>query len=377
MGDRVLTSIALLFWRNTATILKFVALSLRVYYLLVMKTLANHNASKARIRVIVIMYFLLVLLSSCNRRNAEEKRAINLNDLNTYIDTLRATCHFPEPDFASCNDPKDVLIQNLPYTYDEAIKILGQKFTEIDSQQSDRRTRQLAKTLVCADFVYASFSYRYLGDVIGINNDTSLAGKWDSLPLSVCYELGNKNFKAVYCEERARFFLRLVKKLLDIDGHMVSIPGAHSFPVVLVKGDGDKGKPYLVDPFDPFIVVRKGSKELLYFGPSQSSPDELEIHRSKRVFGDTRVLVSKPLLEALEKQGYASGYCSLLSFTQKLKNDYSRSMGGLDSMVVNLPDFKRSFLLPGNSRFKYAIELSGRPDGQLFDSRSYLKYYGR
>jgi hypothetical protein len=74
----------------------------------------------------------------------------------------------------ACNVTNDTLFRNLSYTFPQAIAQLKKQFRKIDSLAVPEPSRQNAKALVCADLVYAAFSYRLLGDSVGINTDTVL-----------------------------------------------------------------------------------------------------------------------------------------------------------------------------------------------------------
>ncbi len=332
---------------------------------------------KGYCRLIALPLFLLFFLTACQLNKKNSDGNIYLSELKGYLNTSKETPRFQDLNVQNCKSPVDSLRQNLPYGYKEAIANLSNKLLNVDKQGISTQSKQFAKAIICADFVYAAFSYHHPGDTLGFEGDTLLSPGWDSLPLEVCYDLGNKNVMGVYCDQRSGFYLRLVKKLIGIDGKIIAKDKIHSFPVIFIVDDNGKKKPYLIDPYDPFIQVAQGGNIIPAFNEYGIDPYDIEIYRTRRAYGKTRVLVSKKIIDNLRSTGSQSPFCLLPGYLRNYITGYLKQNTDRDSTIVNLPNYRDSYILSNNRKFEYAIEMDGRPDGQLFDLTGYKRYYSK
>jgi hypothetical protein len=330
----------------------------------------------ALLRPIVIISFPILLLSACFGE-MRTNQTIRFNEVKDYLSPVKETYRQPEWVFENCREPSEALAQNLPYSYDEAIRIIKKMFAPVDQKPISYQAKQYIKALICADFVYAAFSYHYFGDDAGFADDTVLNSGWDSMPLNACYNIGNNNRKAVYCYERASFYLRLVKTLMGVNGKILSKDGVHSFPVLSIADNQGNSRPYLIDPYDPFVIIQTGDSVIPVFNQNINLPAPVEIYRTRRAFGESRLLVSKQMISSLSGFGFLPQYCSILAFTKNLVAGYLQSHPGADSSVIELPLFANGYILTDSPRFKYAIKTNGRPEGEFFTNKHYLKYYGK
>jgi hypothetical protein len=271
-----------------------------------------------------------------------------------------------QPASSLCRIINDTLYANLPYTYNEAMENLHGKFKEIDKLEMTPPEARYAKALLCADLVYAAFSYRLLGDSLGIDNDSILL--WQKLSMQQAYELGTHNYLAVYCGDRTAFFCNLVDSLLQLETKVVDIKDRHTFPLIKIN-DGW----YIIDPYDPFAVIDSVNGMLLsYEEIEQKNFENLIIKRTRRTYGSSRELISRPLLY-LKSKSYEP--CDIASYITQLKRDYiSRNPSG-DVSLLHLPDFSQIRPVANNTRFSYALPLNERPDGRLYYPRDLKKYY--
>lgn len=260
-----------------------------------------------------------------------------------------------------CSEPLDTLFQNYPFTYQEALVEIKNAFDAIDSTSYNLATRQYIKALTLADFVFAIFSFRLLGDEDGIKNDTIVVEDWDKLTLSECYDIGNQNFAALYCGERSSFFRRLCDTLLQLPTKEQNFSsGFHIYPLVNIQGVY-----FLIDPYSPFLVYDKLTQLILPYDSFFSVQEShVKIERSSRMFGCSRELVSKPLLKETSKSELI---CDVKEY---VKNMAVKQLGKLpDSTLLNeihIPDFKTAVYVANNSRFQYALRICGRPEKDRF-----------
>lgn len=271
----------------------------------------------------------------------------------------------------NCKEPIEVDNRNLDYSYHEAILVLKEKFQAIDTLLISADAKQYAKSLIVADFVYATFSYQFLGPNLGIANDTMLAISWDTLPLSICYNIGNYNQASVYCAERTNFYLRLVDTLLNIKGREVFVQDIHTFPVLEI-GKGS----FIVDPYDPFVIVDSSETWLVDY---QSLIDGFEKNyfkpkRTARMFGGSRQLLSLPFINML-KQTFPDTDCicclvkMYLEKNKKYLHTFVRPCFDINLLVV------QNVQKLTNNRYPYSLGMSGRVDGNLTTHLDVVRYY--
>jgi hypothetical protein len=327
------------------------------------------------LKCLIVSIVLMTFLQACFRDKGDSER-INFNEVSACFNPAKESYAQPEWLYQSCQEPADTLLQNLPYSYDEAIGKIKGMFDSVNQQAISTQAKNYIKAVICADFVYAAFSYHYYGDDAGFAADSILNQGWDTLALNQCYFIGNNNSKAIYCYDRSVFYLRLVKTLAGISGKIINKDKVHSFPVLNIADDRGNTLPYLIDPYDPFIILREGESILPVFDQNADLLPR-HVYRTVRAFGETRLLVSKELIKSLSGWGLQEQYCSIPVFTKKLVDRYLQSHPLADSAVIEPPIFNSGFVMPNNTPYAYAIETKGRPEGEFFTMAHYRKYYGK
>jgi len=307
---------------------------------------------KSTISILIIMTLL-----GCK---VEKKEIITHNQLRNYLNQD----NFPESfkDYFQCDSIILSINQNVNFSYEQSIKNLKVLFDDIDQNSSNKKLNNFIKSLVVADFVYASFSYRFLGDSLGIDNDSSIIKKWDTLSLKKCFDIGNHNHAAIYCNNRTSFYVRLLDTLLSIKTEIIEIEGVHTFPLTFIDDER-----FLIDPYDPFVVYDSISKVVLAYDSIRNNPYK-QIIRSKRLFGCSRELVSNPLLQ---KVGIKYNVCSLMEYLKKIGEQYIKN----DSLLlqIHIPNFSDISKIRSNQRFSYSLALCSRPEGNIRLEQFYFK----
>lgn len=273
-------------------------------------------------------------------------------------------------DWENCLEPNDTLFENYPFSFLEALEEIQIVFRAIDTTNYNLETRQYLKALTLADFVFAISSFRLLGDDDGIRNDTFIIDSWHDLPLSVCYDIANQNFAALYCGERTDFFRRLCDTLLQLPTEEINfMDGFHIFPLVNIQGVH-----FLIDPYSPFIVYDVHTLLMLPFDSVFVKNEyDIKIERSNRIFGCSRELVSTPLLKEISTTEII---CDVKDF---VKQTALQKLGRLpDSALLNhihISNFKTAVRVGNNSRFQYALRICGRPDKDRFRTVEDMKLF--
>ncbi len=301
--------------------------------------------------------------------HTEKSSRISERDV-VFANKLQNHCNYCESfQFLSCDSAIDTLYSNLPYSYSEGIAELTDYFQAIDSSGIHPNGALYLKAMAVADFVFAAFSYRFMGDETGMANDSSAIRKWNQLSLSECFDLGNNNYSAVYCGDRTDFFCRLSDSLLQLETEVISIDGIHTFPLSVINGQR-----YLIDPYDPFTVINSENKMVLDYDQIQNIPPaKIKVIRSARIFGCSRELISIPFL----KERIASeNLCDVMRFTLQLAE--SEGMDTTQSgwnRKIHIPDFTNAQRTLNNKRFYYSLRLCSRPEGFIGDYPSLVRFY--
>lgn len=320
-----------------------------------------------------LLCLAVLLLAGCHQQPAQ----VSIADLRTAVHEMEGFSPW-RPTECDIPEPTDTLYTNLPYTYDAAIADLRTKFAGIDTLHTSAETRQYLKALTTADLVYAAFSYQFLGPKYGLARDSQMLDiwqRWDTLPLSTCYDIGNHNIVSFYCTQRSTFFLRLVDTLLHVKGYTVTIPdGVHVFPVLHLSG-GD----YIVDPYDPAIFADStGTYALTYDALLRSKGHgHNKAIATRRIYGDTRMLLSHAYLDTLRARSGAAheqGLGDLLcSYLHSQGGDLQRLMRPCFE-VPGAPVFHEVHIIPQGHN-AYSLGQHWRVDGPLFDQRDIERYY--
>lgn len=327
--------------------------------------------SKVFLKTTVIAFGIGLLFTARAFILIHTEKSIRISERDiVYINKDQSHCSYCESfQLLSCDSTIDTLYSNLPYSYAEAITELTGYFRAIDSSGVHPNSLLYLKAMALADFVFAAFSYRFMGDETGIVNDSSAIRKWEELPLSECFNLGNNNFTAVYCGNRTDFYCRLADSLLQLKTEIISIDGIHTFPLSIINGQR-----YLIDPYDPFTVFNSENGMVLDYDMMQKTlPLKVKVIRSTRIFGCSRELISIPFL----KEKIASeNLCDVMSFTLQLAEEE-----GVDTTrpgwlkKIHVPDFTNAQRILNNRRFYYSLRLCSRPEGFIGDYPSLDRFY--
>ncbi|MBS1684292.1 MAG: hypothetical protein JSS76_06030 [Bacteroidetes bacterium] len=322
--------------------------------------------------------FIAALILACTLIGCRQQpEQIRVADLRMAVAEMQGFRPW-DPTACDMQQPADTLYTNLPYTFGEAETELHHRFAGIDTLPYSPETRQYLKALTMADMVYAAFSYQFLGPKYGLARDSQMLDvwqRWDTLPLSTCYDMGNRNVMSFYCTQRSVFYLRWIDTMLHIKGYTVTIPdGVHVFPVLhLAAGD------FIIDPYDPAIFADSSGTYAVTYDTLVKSKGHGH-HRAiatRRIYGDTRMLLSRAYIDTLRAQLGAPADEPVSS----MLCSYLRSRGGdLRHLmrpcfeVPGAPVFRQAYIIP-HGHNAYSIGQHWRVDGPLFDQDDIERYY--
>jgi hypothetical protein len=320
-----------------------------------------------RLKPIIIIY--LIFLVSCGKTNYE----INSNLIkNTFIDTSQVITQDIKNDlFATMSI--DTLRFNQNLTYNQALNILRNIFMQIDSTSENIETKTYLKALYLTEFVYASFSFQFLGSQLGKTNHQIAIQNWDKMPLENCYNMGNTNLVPVWCGDRTSFYIRLLDSLLGIKATSVSIKNVHTFPLVNIGN-----KRFVFDPYDPFVIfdslkmrVMDYDEALKYFLNNNS----INIIRTKKTFGVSNELVSNDLAKDIlaisknEKQDISQ---KLIFYFKKNKAVFLKRF---NKCTFDLHNKNGKIYLTNLKEDKFILHLSDKLNNLPMNTNRFKKYY--
>ena len=264
---------------------------------------------------------------------------------------------------------RDTIKYNISNTFEESISLLKSELIKVDTITSNRETKDYIKSLIIADYVYAAFSFQFLGSKLGMAEDASSIKNWDTISIKTCFDLGNKNQYAVFCGERTTFYNRLIENLLKLKTKKASIEGVHTFPIIIIGG-----KDYIIDPYDPFVAVDTISKTVLdYDLIVKKQYKSLQPIRTKRMFGSSRMLISNKLYTKLKN---AYGKISLGSMLDRylIENDQYLLPFKPKNYEPPIEKTKKIITILNNKNI-FAVNINGRIDGNLITEKDFYKYY--
>ena len=264
---------------------------------------------------------------------------------------------------------RDTIKYNISNTFEESISLLKSELIKVDTITSNRETKDYIKSLIIADYVYAAFSFQFLGSKLGMAEDASSIKNWDTISIKTCFDLGNKNQYAVFCGERTTFYNRLIEKLLRLKTRQTSVQGVHTFPIIIIGG-----KDYIIDPYDPFVAVDTLNKAVLDYNLIlKKQYKSLKPIRTKRIFGSSRMLISKKLHDNL-KNTY--GKINLARMLDRYLIENDRYLSAYKPKNYELPIEKtKKITMILNNKNIFAVNINGRIDGNLITEKDFYKYY--
>jgi hypothetical protein len=181
----------------------------------------------------------------------------------------------------------DTIRRNVDIDSTNLLAYLAKELKGFDTLRTNKKTSLYLKALFLADFVYASFSFQFLGDQFGLPQDSLIKINWDKLPLRRQFELGNSNLVSADCGIRTNFYMHLLNELLGLKSQQVSIEGIHTFPIVSIKESY-----YLIDPSEPIIFIHKTNNRVVTYDKIMEQLDSITFYNSSRNFGNTHMIVS-------------------------------------------------------------------------------------
>lgn len=235
------------------------------------------------------LFLLFILLGfSCKkeRNDAIDGRLVT----SLFIDTTTVDSAKNYDSF-NCEFVNDTIKQKQVYA--DALKQLLDKYTDIDKLHTTEETKQYAKSLLLAEWIYGSFYYQFLGPDLGMADTAKWGIDFTRSDITSCYNAGISGEIAVWCENRAVFFTRMIDTLLHLKTEIISFSPIHTFPLVTIGK-----KSYIIDPYDPFLIFDE-NQHLVDYKMLRSKEKKMVALRTKRNFGNPGELVSKKLYREL------------------------------------------------------------------------------
>jgi hypothetical protein len=316
---------------------------------------------------IIIIY--LTLLVSCGKTNYEINNQLIKN---IFIDSSLVINQNVKNDlFATMSI--DTLKCNQNLTYNQALSFLRNKFIQIDSISENIDTKSYLKALYLSEFVYASFSFQFLGSKLGKTNHQIAIDNWDKMPLENCYNMGNNNLVPVWCGDRTSFYIRLLDTLLEIKATTISIKNVHTFPLVNIGN-----RRFIFDPYDPFVIFDSLKSKVLDYDEAFKyclKNNSINIIRTKKTFGFSNELVSNDLTK------------EILAVSNNEKQDFSQKLKKY--LIVNQSSFlknirkcsfemynKKGIIYHSNLKDdRYIIQLENNLKNLPMNLNHFKKYY--
>jgi hypothetical protein len=305
--------------------------------------------------IIFIFFFV-----SCKQKTNED---LNYEVIKNFLSTKSA---IEKPNvFNTCKLTNDTIYRNINLSFEEAIENLTKEFEKNENQNTcNKATKDFINSLILADFVYAVFSFQFFGPELGEAHDASTFENWDNLSLKERYNIGNHNITSVYCGERTDFYIQMLDTLLGMGVKSFFTNDVHTFPLIQLNN-----LDYIIDPFDPFVLLDTVNKKVVSYNELISLENENYLSfRTKRIFGNTRQLISKKKLFQLQEQN--TDICSLIFDIYKNKASYEKHLPMC--MKDFFPNFEEICFIKSEDNI-LAVKLYERPDG-LIQTTSQIKH---
>ena len=171
--------------------------------------------------------------------------------------------------------------------FEKVMVQLNYQLNKIDSIESNEQTALYIKSLVIADFVFASFGNQFLSARFEYAKSVRLKLSWNSYTLAKQYELGVQNKVAVDCGMKTSFFNSLVTQILGVECLNMSIEGVHTFPIIEINNNQ-----YIVDPSNPHVFYNNELNNILQFNEIADGFKDLTFIKTNRSFGKSRTIIS-------------------------------------------------------------------------------------
>lgn len=188
----------------------------------------------------------------------------------------------------------DTLNRNVDLDSEELMDFLKIQLKSFDTLNTNKETVLYLKSLYLADFVFASFSHQFLGQELGLANDSLIRNKWEDYSMEEQFGFGNENQISFSCGTRSNFYLELIRTLLRLEGRDTSIKNVHTYPITTISGID-----YIIDPSEPMVFISSRNSGVLKYNQLKNS-SEVVIYSSKRSFGSSHFIFSNRLLNNIQ-----------------------------------------------------------------------------
>jgi hypothetical protein len=242
----------------------------------------------------LLILSITCLFSSCTKYDSQAIEAsfvfdnyCNLNTEGSFVSKIDSV------EFSFLHDKIE---KNLEVEFESLSDFFEIDFLKVDQSQTNAKTKLYLKSLILADFVYGAFSGQLLGDEFGMPGDTIFKRDWLKLSMREQFELGNSNLVSFSCGMRTEFYKKLMKKVLELEVRDTSIQRIHTYAIVRILGND-----FILDPSDPVVFFNDSFTEVLNLKQLRKRTTNIELARSTRVFGSSRLLISNTLYQRINK----------------------------------------------------------------------------
>lgn len=312
-------------------------------------------------------FFLLLIafqIASCSRVNQQKV------DPSVVLQYLKYTITETKHEYVGQLDSvlfKEIKNKNTAEkNFGKALVWLKLELYKIDSIQTNEQTALYLKSLVIADFVFASFGNQFLGAQFESAESVRLKLGWNNYTLAKQYELGVQNKVAVDCGMKTAFFKSLVMQMLGVECLDRSIDGVHTFPILQINN-----QQYIIDPSNPYVFYDQESGEILAFNQLKAYLQTLIPIQTNRCFGKSRALVSN-MFYADYLSGSMDLKSSLINFSIQQKEFIKDYLPPCLTMQFE-PEVNYYFLQ--NSSNVLALECSQQSFGTFLSKASMQRNY--
>ena len=313
------------------------------------------------------LFLVLIILVSCEK-NRDLNADVKLSSRNFATNKLESISCINEIDSIKFIFTGDTIKRNVDIDSTDLLAYLTKELKGFDTLKTNKKTNLYLKALFLADFVYASFSFQFLGDDFGLPQDSLIKVNWDKLPLRRQFELGNANLVSADCAMRTNFYMQLLNELLGLKSQQVSIEGIHTFPIVSIDHSY-----YLIDPSEPMVFLNYSNNNVVTYDKIMEQLDSITISISTRNFGNTHMIVSNRYWNSIQHLG-GNFRSQLLADVKSNKKLLERKIECFDisfETKVSVHDIANEF----NA---LAIEFKFRNFGNIIYKRSIKRdYFGK
>jgi len=243
---------------------------------------------------ILLLVSIACLNSSCTKFDDEVIEASFVS--NKYCNLNADASFVSKIDLVEFGFLNDRIEKNLEVEFENLVDFFEIEFLKVDHSETNSRTKLYLKSLVLADFVYGAFSGQLLGNEFRMPGDTIYKRDWSKLSMKEQFELGNSNVVSFSCGMRTEFYKKIMNKFLELEVRDTSIQGVQTYPIVQIAGNE-----FIVDPSDPVVFFNDSFTEVLDVEQLRNRTSNIQLVRSFRIFGSSRLLISNLLYDRVNK----------------------------------------------------------------------------